>query len=248
VIVLEAGDATVTIDPQAGGRIASIAVEGHELLVPRNGDPLGWGLYPMVPFAGRIRDGRLGDHQLARNLPPHAIHGTCIDRPWTDEGGGRLSIDLGHGWPWPGRAVHQIAMHAEGIELRLEVHADDEPFPATCGWHPWFRGDGTVALATTQMYVRDAEGIPTGALIPPPNGPWDDCFTGITWPARVALPGGPYLELRSSCDHVVVYDEVTGALCVEPQTGPPDAANLSLATTVDPGHPLIATMSLRWLQ
>jgi aldose 1-epimerase len=247
VITLEAGGATATIDADAGGRIASIVVEGHQLLMPRNDDPLGWGLYPMVPFAGRVRDGRLGERQLARNLPPHAIHGTCIERAWTDEGGGRLSIELGPGWPWPGSAIHQVELHEDGIELRLEVHAEDEAFPATCGWHPWFRGDATVALATTRMYVRDADGIPTGELVEPPEGPWDDCFTGITWPARIALPDGPYLEVRSSCDHVVVFDEPAGALCVEPQTGPPDAFNLGLAATVDPDHPLVATMSIRWL-
>lgn len=245
MIEQRAGDASLTIDP-VGGRIAALSVAGVELLVARNDDPLGWGCYPMAPFAGRIRDGRIGGHQLATNMPPHAIHGTCIDRAWEHEGGGRLSIDLGPGWPWPGRAVHEVVLHEDRVELRLEVHAGDDPFAATCGWHPWFRGDGTVALATTAMYVRDAAGVPTGETVAPPDGPWDDCFTGITWPARIALPGAPFLELRSSCDHVVVYDEPEGSICVEPQTGPPDAANLGLATIVENGAPLVATMSLAW--
>ena len=45
----------------------------------------------------------------------------------------------------------------------------------------------------------------------------------------------------------MLYDEPSHAICVEPQTGPPDALNhLERATIVRPGHPLIAEMSLTW--
>ena len=44
----------VTVAPGQGARLASLVVAGHERLVTRGDDPLGWGAYPMVPFAGRL--------------------------------------------------------------------------------------------------------------------------------------------------------------------------------------------------
>ena len=53
--------------------------------------------------------------------------------------------------------------------------------------------------------------------------------------------------MTSTCDHVVLYDQPRHAICVEPQTGPPDALNhLERATLVRRGHPLVAEMSLAW--
>ena len=51
--------------------------------------------------------------------------------------------------------------------------------------------------------------------------------------------------MTSTCDHVVLYDQPRHAICVEPQTGPPDALNhLERATLVRRGRPLVAEMSL----
>jgi aldose 1-epimerase len=61
----------------------------------------------------------------------------------------------------------------------------------------------------------------------------------LTW------PGALELVIASSCDHWVVYDEPADAVCVEPQTGPPDALNLGPAV-VEPERPLVATMEWRW--
>ena len=53
--------------------------------------------------------------------------------------------------------------------------------------------------------------------------------------------------MTSTCDHVVLYDQPRHAICVEPQTGPPDALNhLERATLVRRGRPLVAEMSLTW--
>jgi len=98
------------------------------------------------------------------------------------------------------------------------------------------------------MYRRDDEGIPDGTLVPVPPGPWDDCFTGVHTPPVLSWPGGPTVTITSSCDHWVVYDQPVDALCVEPQTGPPDQFNLGAAAgaVVTPGTPLVAWMRLSW--
>src|SRR5688572_20068919 len=110
-VVLAAGPANVAIDPERGGRLSSLKVDGLELLVTAGASPLDWGCYPMAPFAGRIRNGRFRyagkEHQLERNLPPHAIHGTVYDQAWKVDHAERtdavLVTDLGDGWPFDGR-------------------------------------------------------------------------------------------------------------------------------------------------
>ncbi len=254
-VELEAGEVRARLLPEDGGRLGSLRVRDLELLLPRGDDPMRWGCYPMAPFAGRVRRGRFRfagiEHRLETNLPPHAIHGTVFTRPWRDEGGGRLSIDLGAGWPFAGRAVQVVTLDADALHLRLEVHAEAEPFPASLGWHPWFprrlaRGDAVeLRIPARTMYRRDAEGIPDGGTLPPPPGPWDDCFTAFSAPPELRWPRALTLRIESSVDHFVVYDEPEHAVCVEPQTGPPDALNLA-PRRVEPGAPLVAEARFAW--
>jgi aldose 1-epimerase len=261
-LVLEAGDARLEVSPADGGRISSLVVRGSELLRNAGDDPKLWGSYPMVPFAGRIRHGRFqfGEREveLVLNDPPHAIHGTVFNRPWRVDGPAAISIDLGTGWPFLGHVDQRFDLRPDRLEVSLRLEAN-EPMPAAMGWHPWFRrriagSDAAptepsppvqIDLDAAWMYVRDREGIPSGELVPPPRGPWDDCFTGLRSAPRLTWPGRIGLEVTSSCNHWVVYDEPRDAVCVEPQTAPPDFVNLAPTTTI-PGDPLVATMTWRW--
>jgi aldose 1-epimerase len=260
VITLTTSTASVTIDPDVGGRVASFVVDGLELLVTSADRTTEWGMYVMAPFAGRIRNGRFKfkgkEHQMPRNMAPHAIHGTVFERPWTveDVEGDRalLACDLGSDWPWPGRVEHEIVLGDDGLDLRLEVVADDEPFPASCGWHPWWRrrlsrgAPLRVGLDAESMWVRGPDGIPTGDLVsPPPPGPWDDCMTDLKTPPVLTWDGALEITVDSTCDDLVVFDQPTHAVCVEPQTGPPDALRLT-PVLVEPGWPLVATATFAW--
>ncbi len=262
-LVLRAGTDTLTIDPTLGGRFASLWAGSHELLLTEGPGPIRWGCYPMAPFAGRIRDGRFTFagrvHQLARNLPPHAIHGTVFDRPWQvatrGEDNATLTVDLGPGWPFAGRVSHTISLTPGGLDATLTLEADEE-MPAWLGWHPWFRrrlGDAAVELDVdaTTMYVRGADGLPTGARSSPGPRPWDDAFTGLRAAPRLRWPGVLQLEMTSTAEVWVVFDERDDGVCVEPQTAPPDAIALAQAEgsgppTAAPGRALSASMSLRW--
>jgi aldose 1-epimerase len=260
VVTLRAGDAALTIDPVAGGRFSSLVVGGNELLVTEGFGPIEWGCYPMAPFAGRIRDGRFTfggrDYQLETNLPPNAIHGTVFTRPWevtsrTVERA-ELATDLGPGWPFRGRVTQTVTLLRDGLDARLELEADD-PMPAWLGWHPWFRREvsGSTAeldFAAEQMYERGSDGLPTGDLIRPAPQPWDDAFVGVRTPVRLAWPGVLSLELTATADVWVVYDERPYAICVEPQTAPPDAVNLANIEVpiAEPGQTLSMSMSWRW--
>lgn len=262
---LTVGAASVRVDREHGGRITSLLVHGHELLVqPEQGratDPLQYGCYPMAPFAGRLRGGRFRwggtIHEVIRNLGGHAIHGAVFDQRWRVEhaaaGYLRLRTPLEPHWPFAGWAIQEVFLSPDHLDLRLEVHSGDLPFPATAGWHPWFRrdlghvGPLVVDFHADRWYPRGSDGLPAGPIEPPPAaGPWDDCFTSVTWPVTLTWPEVLEVSLASTCDHLVVYDEPTHAICVEPQSGPPDALNLDLARIVRRHDPLVVEMSLHW--
>jgi aldose 1-epimerase len=262
-LVLEAGDARAIVLPGDGGRLGSISVGGTELLVAR--DPRGpmlWGSYPMAPWAGRIRRGRFSfageERTLPITMPPHAIHGVVYDRPWTVVGDHEIAIDLDGRWPFRGRVTQRFALGEDGLEVSMTLEAR-EPQPVVLGWHPWFRrvlaeGAAPVRLSfePRAMAARDGEGIPTGELVPPPPGPWDDAFTGLAADPVLEWPGQLRLEISSTCRWWVVYDMPPHAVCVEPQSAPPDAANGALDAVggapdvVTPGRPTTRVMRWRW--
>ena len=77
-----------------------------------------------------------------------------------------------------------------------------------------------------------------------PPGPWDDCFTELAH--EPVLRWGDFsLRLSSSADHWVVYDGPEHAICVEPQTGAPDAHN-SAPDVLDTGEHQLTTFTLVW--
>lgn len=259
-VVITAGAATVTIHPDRGGRIGSFVVDDLELLVTAGDRSMDWGCYVMAPYAGRVRNGRFSfkgeEHQLPRNMGQHAIHGTVFDRAWTvveaEADRAVLSCDLGPDWPFAGRVLHDVALVDDALELRIEVTADDEPFPAACGWHPWWRrrlarGSAvTVDVQAESMWLRGSDGVPTGDLVsPPPPGPWDDCLTDLKGAPVLRWEDAIEITVDTTCDDLVVFDEPTHAVCVEPQTGPPDALRLT-PVLVEPGWPLIAEAAFRW--
>ena len=254
-LVLEAPGVSATVDLVAGGRLSSLRIDGHELLKTTGDGPFAWGSFPMVPFAGRIRDAILWfdgvRHDLPASMPPHAIHGTVLDRRWLPVDEGVIGVDLGPDWPFRGRAFQGFALGPDSLTCRLELHAD-EPMPASIGWHPYLlrRIDGVGApleleLDAGAMLVRDPAGIATDVTVKPGPGPWDDCFLGLRRPPLVRWPGFLALTIESDCPAWVIYTELEDAICVEPQTAPPNALNTQ-PTVVRPGEPLIAEMTWRW--
>lgn len=129
------------------------------------------GCFPMVPFFGRIRGGRLSfggrTAMLRHNLPgiAHAVHGHGWQRSWQVEecGGGRAAISYacrGEDWPWPYTARQEFALdEAGGLSIALSVRNDsDEPMPAGLGFHPYFpRRDGAILRADLQSVWESDE-------------------------------------------------------------------------------------------
>lgn len=257
-ITLTAGDAEVDVLPGNGGRVGGLRVGGTELL--RQGER--FGCFPMVPWCGRIRDGRFLAgavvRQMPLNAPPHAIHGTVRDGAWKvarvvgDEA--VITYDLVEPWPYTGRVTQIVRLAEDSLTLTMSVETYETSFPAQIGWHPWFNrnlgGEGAqdvrLDFSPEWQEQRGDDHLPTGDRIAPLPGPWDDCFgmpggvdVTLTWPGRLEL------KVSSREEWVVVYDEQEAAVCVEPQTGPPNGLN-TLPRLVTPLEPLEATTVWSW--
>jgi aldose 1-epimerase len=239
LITIAAGPASVSVDTRAGGRLSSWTVNGIELLVGRNAGnhPFGWGSYVMVPFAGRIRRGRFcfegADYEVPVNMAPHAIHGLVYDRPWEVLAHNRntvvLGVRLGTPWPFTATVTHIIQLHNDRLTQQVTVTGGPKNQPVSFGWHPWFRrsldvGDPLefrVDTADARIFTRDADNIATNRLAAVPAHPWDDCFQGLG-DIELSWPGALTLHVEHDCPVVVLYDP-EHAVCVEPQSAPPDA-------------------------
>ena len=252
MIDLEAGSARLAIDPERGGRFASLMVDGRELL---RGPPdetdrgIRWGCYVMAPWAGRIAGAVLEwngrRHQLPVGLAPNAIHGYGYDRVWRSEGvsGSETALTLTlaeAGWPFGGAVRHHVALSDDALVADLEITAD-RAAPVTAGWHPWFarRGSDVRVRVQAAETLEVDELIPTGRRRPVDEatdlrgGPLlGDRRVDVVYPdaASPAVITWPDLELSiefaDPLETLVVYTPPE-AFCVEPQSGWPNAPGLA---------------------
>jgi aldose 1-epimerase len=239
----------VDVAPDDGGRVAQITVDGVALLIghaeAHEPSPLAWGSYPMVPWAGRIRNGRFrfdGDeYELPVNFGAHAIHGVGFDMPWavTQHDADVIELELAMPkdtrWPFGGIARQRIRIDGTTLRSELSAHAGEQAMPASLGWHPWFRKPAQLDFHPRAMYRRDDEHIAVDELVAVAPGPWDDCFVNEA-PVGLTIDGVD-LRMTSDCRDWVVYDMPAHATCIEPQSAPPDAFNLR-PNQIRPGESL----------
>lgn len=272
MIELHAGDDTVTVDEECGGRLASLVAGGAERLVERDDDPLRWGSFPMVPWAGRVSDGRIDD--LDMSLPPtsgpHALHGVAADLPWTVDRSAGNAVELlcalpTDRWPPGGMAAQRITLTRGSLELEIQVQSGGAPMPVAVGWHPWFRrpdrGDVVVVVRTDTVLATAADGTPTGEVtkvgrkLDLRRGAklgrrrLDHAYVNVSEPATVRWPDLE-LTMEMPCpDATVVVQTPDRGVCVEPQTAWPDPfawPDRSGVAQLDPGDVFSARTRWTW--
>lgn len=268
-VVLTVGDVEVAVDLDEGARATRWSVGGRELLARHADDPVERGMYPMAPWAGRIRgnavqwDGRR--HELPPTYDLWALHGTALSRAarvleyHQDAVSAALvaRIDAHPGWPWPMAVDIGWSVTERRVTTTITVHALAEPFPVVVGWHPWFRRElgagGSIEwwLEATQRLERGSDHLPTGRLLDydPAAGPFDDAFVVPGGRAGVRWPGVLAIDVESDGGWFVVFDELPDAACVEPQSGPPDGLHDGYGRPVAvaaPGRPhvMVTTWSI----
>ena len=244
-IELSAGDDRVVVDEAVGGRLASLVIAGQQRLVDPVDDPLLWGVYPMIPWAGRIANARIAQPAitLRPNDGPHAMHGVTYDLPWNVDRMAGNAVELlcplpASRWPLGGIAAQRITLGRGRLELEIQVQAGDHAMPVAVGWHPWFRrpgrGDMAVQVDSGRVLETSDDLIPTGEItsvtrkIDLRKGPQlgrrrlDHTYIGVEQPVTVFWPD---LELTMELPHgastVVVHTPERG-VCVEPQTAWPN--------------------------
>ncbi|NRQ50846.1 aldose 1-epimerase [Aeromicrobium stalagmiti] len=223
------------IDPTRGARLVSLVIDGFEVLAhaedPSVDPDIADGCFPMVPWAGRVRDGLLRDgsgvHQLPQTDGPNALHGLGHVAAWQAVAEGDYRLGIGAPWPTSGTAALTYRLLDDGVSIELGWD-DGTDGPCSIGLHPWFARrlsageEAQLSLGATAMVERGPDGLPTGRLVDPTPGPWDDCFRVEGSPV-LTWPGALELTLSAATPWWVVYDQPAGTICVEPQTAPPDA-------------------------
>lgn len=257
--VLTAGDDELSVDEAVGGKITSLIAGGSERIAqpaPEMDpvkDVLLWGAFFMVPWAGRLAEGRLpweGEtHHMPQNFYGHAIHGVGFDKTWNvdemTDSAAVLSLDLaGAGWPLGGTARHRVTLAPGRLDLVAEVEAADRSMPVAAGWHPYFdrpdQGDLSIRVQSDSVLETDEGLIPTGALVPVSGdtdlreGPvlgdrrLDHVYANASPPAVVSWPDLELsLNFSDEISTIVVYTP-EGKACCEPQSAWPNAPELEL--------------------
>ncbi len=180
---LAAGDLSVELRPEAGGRIAAFRTRGgqdgrRDILVPMDGpvaDPLRWpkaGCYPLAPFSNRIRGASFRFEGRRIGLPahpscrPHALHGFAQLRPWTLRRTGEAQAVMTYGhqpddWPWAFEAEQRLRLDDRGLTIELAVkNQSPEPMPLGLGLHPYLaiRPGDRIRFDATSEWMQDEAG------------------------------------------------------------------------------------------
>jgi len=248
--------------PETGGSLKSCLYKGREILrtaISPN-DPRETSAFPMVPFIGRITEGKFAfdgqNIELAENMPPepHAIHGRGWQTPWDAMSGQQGEICLVHtyeghdDWPWAYDAKQRFLALGNTLTLIMALtNQSKTPMPAGLGWHPYFPKSG----AQLKADVSAAWGSPEGDIIG--DRPCsltqvtdlrsaravdtlnlDHCYTVASGETVIEWPErGISLNIASGpgLDFLTVYVP-TGEdyFCVEPVSHIPDAVNSKLSS------------------
>lgn len=243
--MIESGRLRLAFDPALGGRACSWTVQTDspsddttdgtwlELLTRHSDAPIDHGMYVMAPWAGRIAGNAVGAHLIPANFGPWAIHGTAPWGPATlaEQSADSITFHQGlGGWPFAGSVRTRWSIDGDVLHTAIAVRAHEQAFPASVGWHPWFPRElasvaAVVDLPATQQLLRGDDALPTGELVPftADYGTYDDALLVPDQRASIRWPGIATIEVHSSSPWFVLFDQLPDAVCIEPQSGPPDA-------------------------
>lgn len=229
--------------------------------------PLDRALIVMAPWCNRISGGGFhyaGEfYPLQPNLPPFPmpVHGNAFQSRWqldeltADSVRLRLISDTCPPFHYAAKLLYAIRESELRIELSVE-NLGSSPMVFSAGLHPWFVATpNTRVLANASAFLQtDVSGVPTGAIIYAP-----EFLNFLTLPAKrldntlLGWTGQAILrdydlqvEMKSKAEYLHIFSpsETSGFCCLEPQTAPPDAANLSgrRPQVLNPGQRLNVSM------
>jgi aldose 1-epimerase len=264
ILELAQGPARVRLAPALGGRVTCLRLacgtaDPVDILHPFpevETDLLRWpkgGLYPLVPYWGRIREGRLATADgVVRLRPhpdamPHTLHGPAHRHPWridwASETAARLLYEHAgdEDWPWRFRASLTVALPTpERCELALALeNAGELSMPAGVGFHPYFASAETTRLVLDAGRDWPMDGAHLSLPVPGDPIAWDGAVNGpvtrqiVNWSGRARLcrpETDILLEAGSELGCLVLHRPLAAKfLCLEPVSHVADASNLAAA-------------------
>lgn len=261
LIGLQHGALELELVPEVGGAINRFAFHGRDLMRPggkallEQGNVRAAGCFPLVPFSGRIADGRFTfageESRLEPNFPPepHAIHGQGWQLPWEVRHRDERFAELAcrhrvPATPLDYEARQTFRLEEAALEIELEVeNTGDRPMPAGLGLHPYFVRTPKAALQArlTHMWLVDERNIPRERVELPEHLDFssplevatlelDNGFDGWDGRAQIVWPeAGRRLTILADppCDRLVIYvPRGKTYFCVEPATNANNGFNL----------------------
>lgn len=228
-----------------GAHVDRLSLAGADVLKPSgDGRPTHGGAAVLIPFAGRVRDGRYSFDGKAFALPVgpsgHASHGFAKDAPWRIVRKGAASATLettieGEGYPGVLEVEVTYALSGESFSTECKVaNVSPCPCPLVVGFHPYFlAADWRIEADRASRYVLADGFFPTGRTEPYSfeNAghalDFDDVF-GL--PGKVSLldPSRTLSILRRRMPYLIVYNGEYAegrSVALEPYTAVPDAFN-----------------------
>ncbi len=260
LLSLRSGRLGLDLAPQAGGAIARLVADGSvDLMRPMSAEALASGrgndssCYPLVPFSGRIANGRLAfdgsEFTLKPNFPGvrHPMHGDGWARPWAVARSDRQMADIEYehdgkdGWPFRYRARQSYRMDDDALTVGLSIeNLESRSVPAGLGLHPFFARDAETQLScrTRHAWLTDADVLPVERIAVPPRWDFADLrrvddvtvdagFEGWDGRAAVVWPrAGLRLDMEATApfgDVVIYVPPGRPYFCVEPVSHVPGA-------------------------
>lgn len=236
-ITLAAGGLEAKISPDRGGSLLSLTyTKGNAkfdlLKEVDDGHPA---MFPMVPYANRIRGGNFIHFGIKRSVPQtdpkveDPIHGDGWINPWKAEASSAKGVTLVYkhakgtkGFPLPYTAEQTFSIANNKLSIKLKVTNTGElPMPVGMGFHPYFRRTQDVKLQFRNRTVWANEALP------PRNRPYktpdewdfetkkalgrltcDLCFGNYDGTAIIEYPKEGFrirMETKPETNHVMLF-------------------------------------------
>ena len=251
-VTISSGISKATID-LTGAHVTGLVLGGERVIKPsRDGSPTHGGIAVLIPYAGRVKQGRYRFEGKTFHLPVRgdglAIHGFAKDARWGVLGAGSGSVVLGcrlagRGYPSTIDVTVSYSVRSAVFKTGCRVrNVGGRDSPLVVGFHPYLLGRGRRNSTGARAYryrLRDRY-FPTGEKEPfsfggvGPHTSLDDCFEVH---GDVLFRSGDLQVVmgRNRMPYLVVYDGEYSegrSVAIEPYTGLPDAYNNGIGLRV----------------
>ena len=241
-----------------GAYVITVSLEGKPVVKPsEDGSPTHGGSAVLMPYAGRVRDGKYAfegrNYELPVGKQGHAIHGFAKDERWRVTREGEDSVVLtailkGRGYPSTlgARVEYSIARGSFSTDCSVK-NVGLKACPLVIGFHPYFLA-GEWRLSTdggVQKYRLHDVYFPTGEKETysfdgvGPCSKLDNCFR-VGGTIRLHSREREVVIDRRKMPYLVLYNGEYArgkSVAIEPYTGLPDAYNNGIGLGVlEPGQ------------